>query len=260
MRLALGGKRVLITGAASGLGAAMARAFGEAGARVAINYVGESTAAEALLASLGQDPMLSLAVRADVSSPDATAAMFARLDKAWDGLDVLINNAGIDGPRAETWQSDVDAWMRVIEVNLKGSYLCAREALKRMTSQRGGVIINITSVHEVIPWGGYSAYAASKAALSMMAKTMAQEAAPYGVRVLSIAPGAIATPINADVRGDAETKRDLLEKIPLGRVGRPEEIAGMAVVLASDAASYVTGATLFIDGGMSNYPDFAHGG
>jgi NAD(P)-dependent dehydrogenase (short-subunit alcohol dehydrogenase family) len=186
--------------------------------------------------------------------------MFAALDKAWGGIDVLANNAGVDGKRALSWDIDIDAWRRVIDINLAGAFTCAREALKRMTAQKSGVIINTSSVHEVIAWSGYSAYTASKAGLSMMAKTMAQEAGPHGVRVLCIAPGAIATPINADVWQDPAGLADLLTKIPLNRVGRPEDIAGMAVVLASDIASYVTATTVYVDGGMTDYPGFMKGG
>ena len=158
------------------------------------------------------------------------------------------------------WETDVDAWRKVIDINLGGAFLCAREALKRMTAQKSGVILNTSSVHEVIAWSGYSAYAASKAAVSMMAKTLAQEAGPHGVRVLCIAPGAIATPINANVWQDPAGLKDLLTKIPMNRIGKPEDIAGMAVVLASDVAGYMTATTVFVDGGMTDYPDFMHGG
>jgi NAD(P)-dependent dehydrogenase (short-subunit alcohol dehydrogenase family) len=260
LNITLGGKRILVTGGNSGLGAAIARAFAEAGASVAINHLDNHGSTDAVLASFPNDAASSLALQADVSSADGVNAMFRELDEVFGGIDVLVNNAGMDGARSKAWESDVADWSRVLDVNLRGAFLCAREALARMTAQRSGVVINISSVHEIIPWSGYSAYAASKAGLSMMAKTMAQEAAPFGVRVLCVAPGAIATPINANVRNDPDAKRDLLEKIPMGRIGRPEEIANMCVVLASDVASYVTGATMFIDGGMSNYPEFAHGG
>jgi NAD(P)-dependent dehydrogenase (short-subunit alcohol dehydrogenase family) len=251
---------VLVTGGNSGLGAAMVRAFGASGAKVAINYVTHPETADALVADLKKGDGDAIALQADVSAPDAVAGMFAALDKAWGGIDVLVNNAGIDGPRAESWESNVDAWRKVIEINLGGAYLCAREALKRMVAQKAGVVINTSSVHEVIAWSGYSAYVASKAGLSMMAKTLAQEAGPYGVRVLCIAPGAIATPINASVWKDPAGLKDLLDKIPMRRIGKPEDIAGMAVVLASDVASYVTATTVFVDGGITDYADFMHGG
>jgi glucose 1-dehydrogenase len=260
MKIDIHGKRVLVTGGNSGLGAAMVKAFGAAGAKVAINYVVGPQDAEALVKTLTDAGGAAMAIEADISAPDSVADMFTAVDKAWGGIDILINNAGIDGHRALAWEADVDAWRKVIDINLVGAFLCAREALKRMTAQKSGVVINTSSVHEVIAWSGYSAYAASKAAVSMMAKTLAQEAGPFGVRVLCIAPGAIATPINASVWQDPAGLQDLLTKVPLGRIGKPEDIAGMAVVLASDVASYVTATTIFVDGGMTDYPDFMHGG
>jgi NAD(P)-dependent dehydrogenase (short-subunit alcohol dehydrogenase family) len=260
MRIDLNGKRVLITGGNSGLGAAMVRAFGAAGAKVGVNYVVHPEDAEALVAALKQGGGEAIALKADVSAPDAVAEMFNAFDQAWGGIDVLVNNAGVDGPRALSWDADVSAWRKVMDINLAGAFLCAREALKRMTTQRSGVILNTSSVHEEIAWSGYSAYAASKAGLSMMAKTLAQEAGPFGVRVLCIAPGAIATPINAAVWQDPAGLNDLLEKIPMRRIGKPEDIAGMAVVLASDVAGYMTATTVFVDGGITDYASFMHGG
>ncbi|MFZ1807899.1 MAG: SDR family oxidoreductase, partial [Cyclobacteriaceae bacterium] len=172
----------------------------------------------------------------------------------------LINSAGIDGARAFAWEAEISAWQKVIEVNLLGSFYNSREALKRMIPQKSGVILNVSSVHEIVAWSGYSAYTASKAAIGMMTKTLAQEAAPYGVRVLSIGPGAIKTPINKNVWSDPNSLSDLLEKIPLNRLGEPEDIAQMVVVLVSDVASYITGRTVYVDGGMTDYPDFSHGG
>jgi glucose 1-dehydrogenase len=260
MDLKLTGKRVLVTGGNSGLGAAMVRAFAAEHARVAINYVAHAELGTQLAAELHAQGAEVLTVEADVSRPDAVAAMFLKLDAAWGGLDVLVNNAGIDGQRSLAWEADAAAWSRVLQINLSGAFLCAREALKRMVAQRSGVIINTSSVHEVIAWSGYSAYAASKAGLSMMSKTLAQEAGGYGVRVLCIAPGAIRTPINAAVWQDAAGQQDLISKIAIGRVGEPQDVAGMAVVLASDVASYVTGTSVFVDGGMTDYPAFTHGG
>lgn len=260
MQINLQGKRVLVTGGNSGLGAEMVRAFGAAGAKVAINYIVHPEEAAALADDLRKSGNESIAIEGDIGTSQSVAAMFAVLDAAWGGIDILINNAGIDGHRALAWDVNVDDWRKVIDINLVGAFLCAREALKRMIPQKSGVIVNTSSVHELIAWSGYSAYAASKAGLSMMAKTLAQEAGPHGVRVLCIAPGAIATPINADVWQDAAGLKDLLDKIPIGRVGKPADIAGMAVVLASDIAGYMTGTTVFVDGGMTDYANFMSGG
>ena len=260
MDLRLSGKRVLVTGGNSGLGAAMCRAFAAEQARVAINYLVHPEQTEQLAAQLRALGSDVLALKADVSQADAVGAMFGQIDAAWGGLDVLVNNAGIDGPRALTWEADASAWNQVLHINLTGAFLCAREALKRMVVQRSGVIINTSSVHELIAWSGHAAYAASKAGLSMMSKTLAQEAGTYGVRVLCIAPGAIRTAINADVWQDAAGQQDLISKIAIGRVGEPDEVAGMAVVLASDVARYVTGTSVLVDGGMTDYPAFRQGG
>ena len=260
MQIDLSGKRVLVTGGNSGLGAAMVGAFAGAGARVAINYVSHPEAASSLVEEIKSKGGESIALEADISDAAAVAAMFADIDKAWGGIDVLCNNAGIDGKHAMSWEIDPEAWRKVIDINLLGTFLCAREALKRMTAAKSGVILNTSSVHERIAWSGYSAYAASKAGISMMAKTMAQEAGPLGVRVVSIAPGAIKTPINENVWSDPQGYKDLMDKIPLREIGSPEDIANMAVVLASDAAKYVTGTTVYVDGGMTDYPSFMHGG
>ena len=201
-----------------------------------------------------------MAIETDVSNPEAVARMFQQLDETCGGIDILIINAGIDGESAPGWKADIVAWRKVIEVNLFGGFYCAREALKRMVPQKSGVVLSTTSVHEEIAWSGYSAYTSSKAAVSMLAKTLAQEAAPHGVRVLAVGPGAIKTSINRAVWSNPKNMKDLLEKIPLKRIGKPDEIARMVVVLVSDAASYVTGRTVFVDGGMTDHPDFAHGG
>ncbi len=260
MEIRLDGKRALVTGANSGIGRAIALALAASGARVAVNYVVGPEQAKAVVDEIAAAGGKAIPAQADISDAAEVAAMFAQVDAAWGGLDVLVSNAGIDGGSALAWEADPAKWRRVLDINLAGAFLCAREALRRMVAQKSGVILGISSVHEVIPWTGFSAYAASKAGVSMMLKTIAQEAAPYGVRALALGPGAIRTPITPNVWGDPKMYADLLEKIPLARMGTPEEIAAMAVFLVSDAASYVTGTTVFVDGGMLDYPDFAHGG
>lgn len=260
MDITLDGKRVLVTGGSSGIGAAIAEALSASGARVAINYLGDPDAANEIAKRIrGKDHQV-LTVQADVANPTEVEAMFARLDDEWEGIDILVNSAGIDGPRAMAWEADLDTWRKVIDVNLFGAFYCARQALRRMVHQRHGVILNISSVHEIIGWSGYSAYTASKAGLGMLTQTLAQEAAPHGVRVLALAPGAVQTAINQAVWSDPASLADLLAKIPLQRMGTPEEIAQLAVVLVSPIGAYITGRTIFVDGGMTDYPDFSHGG
>ncbi|MEO7796693.1 MAG: SDR family oxidoreductase [Opitutaceae bacterium] len=260
MKISLASKRVVVTGGSSGLGAAMAVAAAAAGAKVALNYSRSAAHAKSVVAQIEAAGGEAFAMKADVSNPKAVAKFFAAVDKRWGGIDAAINNAGMDGERALSWKVDFADWMKVIEVNLAGTFLCSAEALKRMVPRKHGVILNVSSVHEVIPWSGYSAYCASKAGVSMLTKTLAQEAAPFGIRVLAIAPGAIRTPINKNVWSDPEALEELKLKIPLGRMGEPSEIANMAVALISEVASYVSGCSLFVDGGMTNYPEFARGG
>jgi glucose 1-dehydrogenase len=249
-----------VTGANSGIGLAIAQALAREGARVCLNYVVHPEDAQAAADEIAASGGTAMTAPADVSDPAQVARMFADVEHAWGGLDILVNNAGIDGPRAAGWDQSIDAWRRVLDINLTGAYLCAREALRRMVPARRGVVLNLTSVHERIPWTGYCAYTTSKAGLSMLTKTLAQEAAPAGVRVLALAPGAIQTPINRDVWNDPAQLQDLLTKIPMGRMGTVDEIARMAAVLVSAVASYVTGTTLFVDGGMTLYPSFIRGG
>jgi glucose 1-dehydrogenase len=260
MEIDLKGKRALVTGGNSGIGEAIALAFASAGADTAVNYIAHPETAREVVGKIESRNVRALGLEADVSDAGQVGAMFARIDDAWGGLDVLVNNAGIDGGRALAWEADPKIWEKVVAINLLGAFHCAREALRRMVAARGGVVLTITSVHERIPWSGYSAYTASKAGAALMTQTLAQEAAPHGVRVLALAPGAVKTPINRNVWDEPKTLKDLLAKIPLGRMGEAEEIAKMAVVLASDAASYMTGTSVFVDGGMSLYPSFEEGG
>lgn len=260
MQVELIGKRALVTGGSSGIGKAIALAFAEAGADVAINYISGDEAARAIVGSIEKLGRRSMAVKADISDADAVGAMFARIEREWNAVDILVNNAGIDGKRAMSWEIDLADWRKVIEVNLFGAFHCARLALQPMIARGSGVVLNITSVHEAIPWAGYSAYTTAKAALGMLTKTMAQEAAPHGVRVFSIAPGAIKTRINEQVWEDQQGYRDLMSKIPANRMGEVNDIARMALMLCSDAASYLMGSTVYVDGGMMLYPSFDQGG
>lgn len=260
MQIKLDGQRALVTGGNSGIGAAIVRELAATGARVAINYLVHPELTSALVTELQAAGAVAVGVQADVSDGGQVDAMYAELDRQWGGIDILVNNAGIDGAPAPTWEADPANFERVLRVNLQGSFLCARAALQRMTRQRSGVVLNMSSVHERIAWSGYGAYTASKAGLAMLTQTMAQEAAPFGVRVLALAPGAIRTPINQNVWSNPGSLRDLLTKIPLGRMGEPAEIAQVATFLVSGAASYMSGNTVFVDGAMTDYPEFAHGG
>jgi NAD(P)-dependent dehydrogenase (short-subunit alcohol dehydrogenase family) len=184
-------KRALVTGGNSGIGQAIALELATAGADVAINYVSHPDEAEATVRDIKKHRVRSISLEADVTDPAAVDKMFTKMEKEWGGVDILVNNAGIDGKRLLGWDADPQAWARVLEVNLFGAFYCARLALKGMVSRKSGVVLNITSVHEIIPWQGYSAYTSSKAAVAMLTKTLAMEAAPYGVRVLALAPGAV---------------------------------------------------------------------
>ena len=256
----LSGRKALVTGGDSGIGAAISLALAGAGADVAIVFHSNAEAADAVVKQIEGLGVKGMSLQGDVSEPGDVDKIFSAMTVDWSPLDILVCSAGIDGKPARGWEGDPEHWMGVIKINLFGSYLCARQALAQMVERRSGVIINVSSVHEVIPWAGFSAYTASKAGLSMMTKTLAQEAAEFGVRVLAVAPGAIQTPINRNVWDDPEGLKDLLDKIPMGRMGTPEEIGRLVAILASDDSSYVTGTTVFADGGMTLYSSFRHGG
>jgi glucose 1-dehydrogenase len=258
----LSGRRALVTGANSGLGRAIATSLAAAGARIGVHYLADRASAEAAIATMppATSGLPHVAFGADVSDAAQVERMFNEVDAAFGGLDILVNNAGLDGRREPCADSDPANWQKVLAVDLQGPYYCTRQALKRMLPQRRGVILQITSVHEFIPWAGYSAYTSAKAALSMFTKTVAQEVATEGIRVVAIAPGAIRTPINADVWGNPQSLRDLDQKIAMARPGEPQEIGPVAAFLVSDLASYITGTTVAVDGGMLIYPDFGHGG
>ncbi len=260
MDINLRGKRALITGASSGLGEVIAKEFAACGAKIGLNYHSHPDAAEKIASDIRNNGSEVVILQSDVSDVKSVEAMMNGFVEKWGGIDILVNNAGIDGTRALVWESDISEWERVVKINLFGPFYCAREALKHMVDQKSGVILNITSVHENIPWAGYSSYTVAKAGLSMLTKTMAQEVGSLGIRIISLAPGAIKTPINKSVWENPETFSDLIEKIPLGRLGEREEVAKTAAFLVSDGASYITGSTLFVDGAMIDYSNFTHGG
>ena len=253
----LEGKTAIVTGGAGGLGTAFSLALANAGANVGVAFIGNPAPAQALVQQIQALGVKSITLEADITDPAAVKAMFTKADSKLGLLDILVNNAGIDGVRVRVWEVDAVKWRKTLEVNLFGSFHCAQEVLSRMVARKSGVVINISSVHEVIAWGGYTA---SKAGLSMLTKTLAQEAAEFNVRVLALAPGAVKTPINQDVWNNLTGLADLTKKIPFGRMGDPIEIAKVLVNLASDDSSYLTGTTVFVDGGMTLYADFANGG
>jgi glucose 1-dehydrogenase len=260
-------QKALVTGANSGIGEACALALGAAGADVVVNYVAHLEEAERAVRSIQESGSRAFAFQADVSREDQVQAMFAEMMKQLGTIDILVNNAGLQ--RDSSFQDmTLEQWNTVIAINLTGQFLCAREAVREFlrrgvvpeVSTAAGKIICMSSVHEVIPWGGHVNYAASKGGVMQLMKSMAQELAPKKIRVNSIAPGAIKTPINRAAWETPEAEAALLKLIPAGRAGLPLDIARAAVWLASDASDYVTGTTLFVDGGMTLYPGFATGG
>lgn len=256
-----------MTGANSGIGRAVALALGAAGADVGVNYVTHPEAADAVVAKIRQSGVDALALEADVSDEDQVVGMFRTAIEHFGRLDILVANAGVQRD-ARFVDMTLRDWNTVIAINLTGQFLCCREAVRAMSrqgvapdiSKAAGKIICMSSVHERIPWAGHVNYATSKGGIMMMMQSLAQETAPLKIRVNSIAPGAIRTPINTAAWSTPEAYSGLMTLVPYGRIGEPEDIAGAAVWLASDEADYVTGATLFIDGGMTLYPGFATGG
>ncbi|HEX2237224.1 MAG TPA: SDR family oxidoreductase [Gammaproteobacteria bacterium] len=263
----LEGQKALVTGANSGIGAAIAKELATAGAEVAINYVTNPDATNRLIDEIESAGGRAIGIKADVSQEDQVQTMFREVIDTLGTLDILVNNAGLqrDAPVHEMTLRD---WELVLGVNLTGQFLCSREAIKeflrrevpRECSCSAGKIICVSSVHDRIPWAGHANYAASKGGVMLLMMTMAQELSRYKIRVNSISPGAIKTPINRAAWETPEKEAELLELIPYGRVGKVEDIANAAVWLASDASDYVTGATLYVDGGMTLYPGFREGG
>jgi glucose 1-dehydrogenase len=267
MHKVLKGQKALVTGANSGIGRGAAIELGHAGADVVVNYKSGSEQAEEVVREIERCGSRAFAFQADVSDEMQVKAMFARMLDELGTIDILVNNAGLQkDSRLE--DMTLEQWNTVISVNLTGQFLCAREAVRefkrrgvvREVSCAAGKIICVSSVHEVIPWAGHVNYAASKGGVMLMMKSIAQEVAPYRIRVNSISPGAIRTPINRSAWATPEAYDDLLRLIPYKRIGEPEDIGRAIVWLASDSADYITGASLYIDGGMTLYPGFEAGG
>ncbi|HEX4002544.1 MAG TPA: SDR family oxidoreductase [Candidatus Acidoferrales bacterium] len=243
-------KVAIVTGAATGIGKAIATLMASEGASVVIDYVGAPTAANSVVQSIQSSGGKAIAVGADVSNPDQVNQLVQKTLDSFGRLDILVNNAGLEYKHPFT-EYPFELWQKVIAVDLTGPYLCAQAAAKAMIRQgSGGRIINISSVHEDLPMPTNAPYCAAKGGLRMLMRTIAVELAPHKINVNNIAPGAIYTPIDADVESNREIEGKLMSEIPLGRWGKPEEVAELAVFLASDSASYCTGGTYFVDGGM----------
>ncbi|MFO1425575.1 MAG: SDR family oxidoreductase [Steroidobacteraceae bacterium] len=261
------GQKALVTGASSGIGRAIALALAEAGADVVVNYSAGEDKARSLAAEIEARGVRVLTQRADVADETQVEGMFRSAIDAFGTLDILVNNAGLQQD-ASFHDMTLAQWNRVIGVNLTGQFLCSRAAVREFRrrgvrpeiSCSAGKILCISSVHEVIPWAGHVNYAASKGGVMLMMKSIAQEVAPYRIRVNSICPGAIRTPINMTAWDTPEAYGELMKLIPYKRIGEADEIGRAAVWLASDYADYVHGISLFVDGGMTLYPGFETGG
>ena len=263
----LAGQKALVTGANSGIGKAVAMAMADAGAAIAVNYVVGEEDARAVVDGINAAGGRALATRADVSNEQQVEAMFDQALASFGTLDIVVANAGLQRDAAFEEMS-LQQWSTVLNVNLTGQFLCARAGVREFlrrgprpdVSRALGKIICMSSVHEVIPWAGHANYAASKGGVMMLMKTIAQELAPRGIRVNGLAPGATRTPINTAAWSTPEAYETLMRLVPYKRIGEPEDIARAAVWLASDDSDYINGVTLFVDGGMTLYPEFASGG
>jgi glucose 1-dehydrogenase len=265
MDIRLDNQVAIITGASSGIGYAVAETFAANGAAVAINYNSHGEAADALVSQIRKQGGRAIAVEADVSDAAQVDALFAKTVEAFGTVDIVVANSGLQKD-ATAEAMTLEDWRKVIDVNLTGQFLCAQAGIRqfnrqgrRDVSRALGKILCMSSVHDAIPWAGHVNYAASKGGVAMMMKTLAQEMASSGIRVNAISPGAIRTPINKEAT-EGEAEKELLKLIPYGRVGDVADVANAALWLVSDAADYVVGATLYIDGGMMLYPGFRDNG
>jgi glucose 1-dehydrogenase len=252
----LEGRRALVTGATTGIGQGTAFELAAHGAAVAINHRGRVDDGRAMVAAIEAAGGRAVPVEMDITIEADVQRGFAEAREAFGGLDLLVNNAGVEKP-FELVDMPLEEWERVISVNLTGTFLCTREAARIMRADDAkGAIVMISSVHEVIPWEQFGHYCASKGGMKLFAQSIAKELAPHGIRVVSVDPGAVATPINQKVLDDPEERRKVEAEIPLGRWGEVSDVARTVAWVASDQAQYVVGATIFVDGGMTLYPNF----
>ena len=246
----LQGKVAVVTGAGTGIGQAIAVAFAQNGASVVVDYVGKASVSKATIEKIQSMGGHSIGVEADVSLPEEVNGLIQKTVAVFGKLDIFVNNAGVEKKIAFV-DYPLQEWEKIVAVNLTGPFLCSQAAAKQMILQAsGGRIINISSIHEDLPMPTNAPYCASKGGLRMLMRTIAVELAPHQITVNNIGPGAVHTPIDSDVESDAPMNDQILAEIPMRRWGKPEEIAKLAVYLASDDAAYVTGSTYFIDGGM----------
>jgi glucose 1-dehydrogenase len=247
----LQGKVAIVTGSATGIGLGIVQRFVREGAAVTVDYVkGQEQDARALVESLKAEGGKALAVQANVADEAESQALVDQTVQEFGRLDIMVNNAGIEH-KVPFLDTSLELWQRVISVNLTGTFLCSRAAARQMVKQGGpGRIINISSVHEDLPMPTNSPYCASKGGIRMLMRTICVELAPHGITVNDIGPGAVDTPMDEELKQHPDQMHELLSEIPLGRMGQPDEIAGLAAFLASDEAAYITGSTYFIDGGM----------
>lgn len=267
METNLRGQVAIVTGSSSGIGQGCAIALGREGVRVVVTYHSDEEGAQKTVAAIEQAGGEAFYVQADVAEEESVDALFAACLERYHSLDILVNNAGMqkDAPFVEMSLED---WNMVLKTDLTGQFLCARAAarqfikqgVRKEVSRAAGKIISMSSVHDAIPWAGHANYAASKGGVKLLVETMAQELAKNRIRVNSISPGAIRTDINKAAWEDPEDMKDLLTKIPYQRIGETEDVGNLCVFLASDLSDYITGATIYIDGGMMLYPSFREGG
>jgi len=253
----LEGRRALVTGGASGIGRATVQRLATDGAAVVVNFIGGREPADDLVGQIREVGGSAVAIEADVADEQQVIAMFRQASERLGGpVDVLVNNAGVEQP-FRLVDMPLDEWNKVLAINLTGAFLCAREAARGLIERgSGGVIVNVSSVHELIPWPEFSHYCASKGGMKLFGQTISRELAPHGIRVVQVAPGAILTPINHELIENPDKRREVEAQIPSGRMGTPEEVAGAIAWLAGEEAEYITGSTVFVDGGMTLYPRF----